>query len=146
MFSYNEKRTSLDLSRWDTSSATSMNSMFNDCYLLTSLNLTGWNTSNVTDMGWMFNSLSRMKVLDLSYFDTRNVTSFKRMFNGSGSLETVYVGPLWDTSKNVEEYTGVFSERTRLPNFDPENPEARYLKYAHSNEGGYFTFKSNQRD
>ena len=146
MFSYNEKITSLDLSKWDTSSATSMSSMFNDCYYLTSLNLTGWNTSNVTDMGWMFNSLSRMKVLDLSYFDTRNVTSFKRMFNGSGNLETVYVGELWDTSKNVEEYTGVFSERTKLPNFDPENPEARYLKYAHSNEGGYFTFKSNQRE
>ncbi len=146
MFSYNESVTSFDLSRWDTSSAKSMSSMFNDCYYLTSLDLTGWNTSNVTDMGWMFNSLSRMKVLDLSYFDTRNVTSFKRMFNGSGSLETVYVGELWDTSKNVEEYTGVFSERTRLPNFNPENPEARYLKYAHSNEGGYFTFKSNQRD
>ena len=42
-----------DISRWDTSNVTNMESMFDGA---SSFNqpVEGWNTANVTDMAWMF--------------------------------------------------------------------------------------------
>ena len=80
MFSQN-KATTLDLSKFDTSSVTDMNCMFYQ-NKTTTLDLSNWDTSNVTNMGQMF-YLSQAKSLDLSSFDTSNVTNMNSMFHNS---------------------------------------------------------------
>ena len=47
------KATSLDLSNFDTSNVTNMDTMFYDSKA-TTLDLSSFDTSKVTDMGWMF--------------------------------------------------------------------------------------------
>lgn len=66
--------TSIDVSKWVTSKATSMRKMFNGCFSLTSLDVSNFDTSNVTDMGGMFEDLNSLQKLNISNFDTRKVT------------------------------------------------------------------------
>ena len=54
--------------------------MFGYCRNLQSLDLSNFDTSNVTDMDSMFYSCSDLQSLDLSNFDTSNVTSYNDMF------------------------------------------------------------------
>lgn len=87
---------SLDLSDWDTSNVTSMEYMFNGCYV-TSLDLSGWDTSKVTNMNRMFYNCSGLTELDLSSFDTSKVTSMGSMFSGCTSLISLILND-FDTS------------------------------------------------
>ena len=80
------KLKSLDLSNFDTSSVTSMWSMFRDCEKLSELDVSHFDTSNVTSMGAMFYHCYRLIKLDLSNFDTSNVTSMWAMFHHCYSL------------------------------------------------------------
>ena len=75
----------------DTSNVTSMNYMFDSCYLLTSVDLSSFNTSKVTKMNRMFNSCSSLTSLDLSSFDTSKVTDIGYMFGDCRSLTDVYI-------------------------------------------------------
>ncbi|MCL2406981.1 MAG: BspA family leucine-rich repeat surface protein, partial [Defluviitaleaceae bacterium] len=87
--------TSLDLSGWDTSSATHMNGMFWGASGLTSLNISGWDTSSVTRMNGMFGNTSGLTSLDLSGWDTSNVTDMFMMFESPPGLKlsTLILGP-----------------------------------------------------
>ena len=62
--------TSFDLSKYDTSKVTNMDSMFYGCSGLTSLDLSSFDTSNVTKMDAMFYVCPNLSSLDLSNFDT----------------------------------------------------------------------------
>ena len=73
---------SLDLSNFNTSNVTNMNSMFFNCSGLTSLDLGNFNTSKVTDMSSMFQSCDSLKSIDVSNFDTSQVTDMNSMFQG----------------------------------------------------------------
>lgn len=77
MFEY-AKATHLDLSGFDTSKATAMNQMFQYAET-TSVDLSSFNTSNVTNMSYMFNK-NKIEILDLSTFDTSNVTNMRGIF------------------------------------------------------------------
>mgnify|MGYP002765683755 CR=1 FL=1 len=46
--------TSLNVSGWNTSNVTNMNTVFHNCSALTSLDLTGWSAAKVTEMNYMF--------------------------------------------------------------------------------------------
>ena len=81
--------TKLDLSSFDTSSVTRMDSMFYGCSRLTELDLSSFDTSSVTTMEFMFSGCTRLTELDLSGFDTSNVTTGYRMFYSVGSLSTI---------------------------------------------------------
>ena len=70
---------SIDLSLFDTSNITSMNSIFTGCKTK-SLDLSSFDTSNVTDMGWMFTDCEAQS-LNLSSFDTSKVTDMECMFS-----------------------------------------------------------------
>ena len=78
--------TELDVSNWDTSKVTDMDSMFYSCYSLISLDVSNFNTSKVADMSYMFNGCYSLTQLDVSNFDTSNVTSFQAMFSNCESL------------------------------------------------------------
>ena len=90
--------TTLDVSDWDTSKVTNMQSMFSSCSSLTTLDVSDWDTSKVTNMQSMFSSCSKLTTLDVSDWDTSSVTNMNYMFDGCSSLTTLDVSK-WDTSK-----------------------------------------------
>ena len=86
MFYASKNLSSIDLSNFDTSKVTNMNSMFNGCTRLTSLNLSSFNTSNVFTMNSMFCNCTNINSLNLYNFDTSNVNNTNSMFSGCISL------------------------------------------------------------
>lgn len=89
MFNGCRSLTSLDVSSFDTSAVKNMYRMFSDCNKLTSLNLSNFNTSAVTSMGNMFNNCVGLTSLDLSNFDTSAVTDMNNMFFGCTGLTSL---------------------------------------------------------
>lgn len=132
----------LDISRLDTSNATSMRSMFKHCIYLrnidvshfntlnvtdmfemfyqcnafTELDLSKFDTSNVTNMGYMFWSNVNLKSLDLSNFDTSKVTNMQNMFNDMRVLESLNVSK-FNTSK-VTNMNSMFNYCPKLTSLD----------------------------
>ena len=97
----------LDLSNFDTSKVTDMQSMFSGMSGLTSLNLSNFNTSKVTDMQHMFHGMSKLITLDLSNFDTQNVRQIYYMFSGMSNLTSLDLSN-FNTSK-VTDMQSMFS-------------------------------------
>ena len=109
--------TSLDVSDWDTSNVTKMDSMFDMGNLtnstninktLTELELSGWDTSRVTTMGNMFQNCRALTTLELSGWNTAKVTDMEQMFGGCRSLEVLNLSG-WSTI-NVTKMTNMFYE------------------------------------
>lgn len=78
---------SIDLSNFDTSSATHMNCMFQGCKYLESLDLTSFNTEHVINMYQMFAGCNSLKDLNLSSFNTSRCINMGGMFCECGSLQ-----------------------------------------------------------
>ena len=112
MFNSCSSLTSLDLSSFNTSVVTNMESMFSSCSSLTSLDLSSFNTSAVTDMRWMFNRCSSLTSLDLSPFNTSAVTGMYSMFSYCSSLTNLDVSS-FDT-KSVTNMSYMFKQCTAL--------------------------------
>ena len=108
--------TTLDVSKWDTSKVTSMDSMFYNCSKLTTLDVSDWDTSKVTNMYYMFSSCSSLTTLDISDWDTSNVTDMGFVFSGCSSLTTLDVSK-WDTSK-VTSMDYMFYNCSKLTTLD----------------------------
>ncbi|MBR2997677.1 MAG: BspA family leucine-rich repeat surface protein [Bacilli bacterium] len=99
-----------NISSWDTSNITSMNSLFyNAGRYAISWNvgtLTNWNTGNVTDMTKMFGfaayTATSLNIGNLNNWDVSNVTNMTQMFMYIGYSATTWnIGNLsgWNTSK-----------------------------------------------
>lgn len=76
----------------NTSGATTMARMFEDCAALTTLDLSNFDTANVTDMDSMFAGCAALKTLNLSSFNTTNVTSMDSLFGDCEALVDVTLG------------------------------------------------------
>ena len=115
MFSYLTKLTSIDLSEWDASKVTNMESMFFHCYSLKKLNLSKWNTSSVTNMGSMFSNCSSLASLNLSSFNTSNVTNMESMFHGCHKLTKLNLSS-FDTSKvtSIAQMFGAYTSNDKM--------------------------------
>ena len=109
----------LDLSNFDTSNVTDMNSMFAGLPNLTTLNLSSFDTSNVTNMKAMFAGLFRLTTLDLSNFDTSKVTDMSDMFSYMRNLTNLNLSN-FDTSK-VEHMNDMFINMSNLTTLDLSN-------------------------
>lgn len=81
----------INLSSFNTSKVTDMQSMFKNDLLLTSLDLSNFDTSNVTNMYFMFHSCKKLINLDLSSFDFSSVTNSSGMFHAVPSDSLIYV-------------------------------------------------------
>ena len=70
--------TQLDVSNWDTSESTEMNSMFMDCTQLSAIDISNWNVEKVTTMGNMFTGANLLTddVLDFQN-GVKSVTNIK---------------------------------------------------------------------
>ena len=119
MFSRMSNLTTLNLSNFDTSKVTSMIGMFFDTHELTSLNVSNFDTSNVTDMSRMFGALSSLTSLNVSNFDTSQVTNMSYMFDNVSNLLTLNVSN-FDTSK-VTNMSNMFSRMSNLTTLNLSN-------------------------
>ena len=108
--------TSLDLSSFNTSNVTNMNSMFCDCSSLTNLDLSSFNTSNVTKMYETFRGCSSLTSLNLSSFNTNNVTDMREIFRDCSSL-TILDLSSFNTS-NVTDMLWMFYNCNGLTSLD----------------------------
>ena len=89
MFAYSSSLTSLDLSNFKTFLVTQMNWMFYNCSSLTTLVLSSFDTSKVINMNSMFAFCSSLTSLNLSNFNTSQVNNTNSMFNGCTNLEYI---------------------------------------------------------
>ena len=96
----------------DTSNVTDMSIMLASCYNITSIDLSGFNTSSATNMVAMFRSVGQQAPsnfsIDVSSFDTSNVTTMKQMFQGTLKLISLDLSN-FDTS-NVTDFSYMFTQ------------------------------------
>lgn len=105
----------IDLSSFNTSNVTNMNSLFSNCYALLTLDVTSFDTSNVTNMANMFTN-SRTTDLDLSNFNTEKVVNMNRMFDNSNTLVNLNLSSF--NTENVIDFSYMFSNCTKLTNLN----------------------------
>ena len=110
MFQWFTKMETIDLTGFDTSEVTSMNTMFYTMNSLKSIDVSGFNTSNVIDMYAMFDQTGVIEQLNVSNFDTSNVTDMKWMFFGLNKLKKLNLTN-FNTSKVTNMY-GMFDAMT----------------------------------
>lgn len=93
----------------DTGSVTDLSCMFESCTALSAPAVALWDTSNVTDMHEMF-AYCRFEDLDLSAWDTSNVKNMSAMFRDFG--DTAYYGSTLNVSgwvtDNVQDISLMF--------------------------------------
>ncbi len=118
LFGKLNKCTEMNISKLDTSLATNMEFMFQDCTNLTTLDVSNLNTSNVTSMRYMFLN-TKIKLLDLSNFNTSKVTDMSGMFANSKEIEDINLSGL-DTS-NVVTMNNMFQHCHSLTSIDVAN-------------------------
>ena len=100
LFCNTEKLERVNISNWDTSNITNMDSLFDRCYKLTTLEgINNWDVSKVTNMNYMFFGCGVLETLDLSNWDVSNVTSMLSMFDLCYALTSVGDLSNWNTSK-----------------------------------------------
>lgn len=146
----------LDLSGWNTVSATDMAFMFSNMGELTELKLgSGFNTSNVTDMSYMFEHIGKkLEELDLSLanFDTRKVKDINYIFTyysfDTSKLRKIYVKQDFDLSSVTTADTGslFYNQKTlRGGNgsfkSNPSDADLTWLRIDRPGAPGYFTQK-----
>ena len=153
MFQWFTKMETIDLSGFDTSEVTSMNTMFYTMSSLKNIDVSGFNTTNVTDMyamfdqtgvieelnvsnfdtskvtnmGYMFFSLARVRELDLTNFDTRNVTNMFGMFEYMTAVSKIKFSTKFDTS-NATNMGEMFSNARSLQQLDLSHFNTKKIK------------------
>ena len=119
MFRYCSNLILLDVSNFNTSQVTAMNSMFTNCSSLTLLDVSNFNTSQVTTMNQMFQNCSSLTSLDVSNFDTSQVTTMNQMFQNCSSLTSLDISN-FDTSQ-VTTMNSAFYNCSSLTSLDVFN-------------------------
>lgn len=109
----------IDLSNFDTGNVTDMGSMFFHCQIVTSLDTSGFETDGVTDMGGMFSGCYAITSLDLSNFDTSSVIYMDGMFSACHSLSSLSISNFVTT--NVTTMHSMFAECKKLTSLNLSN-------------------------
>ena len=107
---------SIDVSNFDTSQVTNMDSMFAWCSNLSSIDVSTFNTSQVTDMSGMFAGCSNLSSIDASNFDTSQVTNMDSMFAWCRNLSSIDASN-FDTSQ-VTNMSYMFEDCGNLTGID----------------------------
>lgn len=107
-----------DVSNWDTSNVTAMNSMFSGCKGLKILNVNNWNTSKVKNMAITFERCSGLETLDVSNWDTTNVTNMTYMFSSCSGLTELKINGHNFNTKNVTNMAYMFYGCSGLTELD----------------------------
>ena len=107
---------SIDVILPNSSSVTSLESMFDGCISLESVSLVYIDTSSVQSFKKMFKGCSALKNIDFSHFYTPQLTNMNNMFSGCSSLEYLDLS-YFDTS-NVHDMNGMFYKCNMLKVLD----------------------------
>ena len=107
--------TSADLSKLNSSGATTMDCMFKGCSSLVDVNLKGFDSSNVTSMAELFSGCSSLEKVDLSSIDNLRVTdSFSGlhdMFKDCTKLSSITLGQRFSHGGGEENsHTTIFPQ------------------------------------
>jgi surface protein len=129
------------LSDADMYAPVSCGSMFNGCSALTTLDLSNFDTSNVTSMESMFYG-STMTSLNITNFDTSSVENFSEMFKDCNTLVTIYGGD-WNTS-SLDDDGSMFTNCVSLvggngTHYNSSHTDATYARIDRAGTPGYFT-------
>ena len=127
MFKGLSNLTNLDVTKFDTSKVTNMDSMFSGMSNLTNLDVTHFNTRKVMDMNSMFSGMSNLTNLDVTQFDTSEVTNMNAMFFGLSNLTNLDVTH-FDTSK-VRYMSSMFYNMSKLTNLDVTHFDTSKVRY-----------------
>ena len=96
--------TEIDLSNFDTSQVTNMESMFHHCENMKKINLENINTSSVETMLSLFDACYKLTSVDLSKFDTSKVKTLRLMFWNCRNLKFLDLSN-FDTSQVTDIYS-----------------------------------------
>ena len=124
------KFNSLNLSNFDTSLVTSMNSMFNNCNELTFIAFSKFKTKSLTDMGKMFRSCSVLENIDFSNFDTSEVTNCDNLFYGCTALISINLTNF--NSSSIIDANSMFNNCRNLKGLDLSNFDMSNVELAQS--------------
>ena len=102
----------INLSSWNTQSATTMESMFQNQVNIVGISQS-FNMSNVTNTSYMFTSCQSMTNLAVSGWNVGNVTNMYRMFDDCTSLASPLVVNNWNVGK-VQNMSEVFRKCSSL--------------------------------
>ena len=106
--------TSADLSKLDSSGATTMDCMFKGCSSLVDVNLKGLDSSNVTSMAELFSGCSSLEKVDLSSIDNLSVTDLSGlsgMFKDCTKLSSITLGQRFSHGGGKENsHTTIFPQ------------------------------------
>ena len=98
---------------------------FNECSSMTTINLSNWDTSNITDMESVFTRAfdSDTTYINISGWDTSKVTNMALMFQGGYSLE--HIEGIIDMS-SCTTYINLFANCDKLTGVKIKNPPQEY--------------------
>ena len=97
MFAYLSGVATLNVSSWDVSNVASMRSMFYECNSLTSLDVSGWNTSSLTDMRNIFYNCEAIPSLNVSGWNVSGVSDLRYIFYNCKALTSLDLSG-WDVT------------------------------------------------
>lgn len=126
MFNQCNALTSVDVSNWDTSKVTNMRVMFQQCNNLATLNVSNWDLGEVTDIGVMFSKCYLLNNIDVSNWNLSKVTDMKNMFRQCSALTSLNTTN-WDVSSCTTMY-GLFDSCVALTNVDVSNWDVSNVK------------------
>ena len=108
-----------DISKWDVSRVTEMESMFSGATEFTG-DISKWDVSSATDMT---NAFSNAKLFnaDISKWDVSRVTNMDRMFARASSFKQKLRGAAWVHSKATKEHMFEDSSGSVLSIFSPRS-------------------------
>ncbi len=119
--------TKVDFTKLDTSSATSMVRLFDDCESITDITFgEKFTTSNVADMDCMFANCDKLEKVDVSGFDTSNVTCMSYMFSSDYALKSVDVSNF--NTEKVTDIKGMFNECKSISTLDLSSFNTKSVK------------------
>ena len=121
LFSWLTKLETLDLSGFNSSNVTNMESMFFELYSIQNIDLSKLYTGNVTNMRGLFAECYNLKSPDISSFDTRKVNNMSYMF-----LQCIHFGNANISKLDTSNVTNMEYMFARCMGYD-------YLNISHFN-------------
>lgn len=98
-----------NLNYLDTSKCTTMKNMFSLSDKLTVIDVSGWNTSNVTDMESMFGSCYGLtQIIGIDSLDYSNVTTLKGFMSGDSKIEVAPNIGSWTITTECKNLSNAF--------------------------------------
>ena len=116
MFEGCEMLNNIDLEYFDTKNVYDMSNMFKDCKMLDSIDTKNFKTSQLNSMSGMFFGCERLKTINLNHFDTRFVRDMSSMFMGCTNIENIYIDK-FDTKK-VRQAQSMFRDCSKIKKID----------------------------